>query len=164
MPTCHPAGRLEWIGIRPARREPLVAVPSATLQPGRGIAGDHFRPRSGSIREVTLIRHEHLAEIGAPLGEPPIDPARLRRNLAVSGIDLASLIGAQFSVGPVVLQATGPCSPCARMDEALGPGGRKAISGKGGITAIVLQGGTIQVGDRVESRRPTNETTVKRSG
>jgi hypothetical protein len=36
-------GRLAWIGLRPARRAPMVAVESAELRPGEGLLGDRWR-------------------------------------------------------------------------------------------------------------------------
>lgn len=144
------SGRLEWIGIRPARREPVVSVEQAVLEFGRGIVGDHYRPKRGGGREVTLVQYEHLAQIADRLQRNAVSPVLLRRNLAISGIDLAGLKDRQFRIGDVVLEGTGLCSPCSRMEEALGPGGRRAMSGRGGITAIVRQGGWIQLGDRVE--------------
>lgn len=153
-------GQLEWIGIRPARREPMLAVAQAELEPGRGIVGDHYRPKRSGRREVTLIQYEHLSQIADRIGREGIDPELLRRNLVVSGLDIAVLQGRQFRIGAVVFEATGPCSPCSRMDEALGPEGRKAMSGRGGITAIILEGGAIHIGDTVEPLSDGGETTA----
>jgi MOSC domain-containing protein YiiM len=155
----HAAGRLEWIGIRPARREPVLAVDRAVLVPGKGIAGDHFRQKRSVNREVTLIQHEDLAEIARRIERETVPPELLRRNLVVSGIEVARLEGIAFRIGRAVLRGTGPCSPCIRMDEVLGPLGRKAMSRRGGITAMILCGGEICVGDGVEPSPAGNDTT-----
>lgn len=78
-----------------------------------------------------------------------MDPKVLRRNLAVSGINLLALKDRRFRVGEVILAGSGTCEPCSRMEENLGPGGYQAMRGHGGITARVLEGGTIHVGDIV---------------
>ncbi len=88
--------------------------------------------------------------IGALLGRPTLEPALLRRNLVVRGVNLVSLKGLRFRIGEdVLLLATGPCEPCSKMDRALGEGGFHAMRGHGGITARVLLGGLLGVGDPV---------------
>ena len=73
----------------------------------------------------------------------------LRRNLLVSGINLASLRWSTFAVGEVVLRGTMPCDPCARMQELLGPGGYAAMFDMGGLCTAIVETGTIRVGDAV---------------
>lgn len=147
-------GRVEWIGLRPARREPLRPVGSVQATPGQGLAGDRFRGTAQSKRQVTLIQDEHLAAVAAILGRGRIDPGEVRRNIVVAGINLYALRHATFRVGDVLLEGTGICAPCARMEEALGPGGFNAMRGHGGITARVLQAGRVSVGDPVEVNEP----------
>jgi MOSC domain-containing protein YiiM len=143
------AGTLRWIGLRPAHRAPVIAVASAQLLAGAGIEGDHRAQRSGGKRQVTLIQHEHLPAIAALAGHDWVDPALLRRNLVVSGINLLALRDRTFRIGEVVLEGTGHCHPCSRMDEHLGCGGYNAMRGHGGITARILRGGLVCIDDEV---------------
>jgi MOSC domain-containing protein YiiM len=143
------AGRVAWIGVRPGRRSQVVAVDAVDAIAGRGLAGDHYA-HDGN-RQVTLIQAEHLAAIAALAGRDAVDPASFRRNIAVTGVNLLALKGRRFRIGTAVLEATGPCDPCSRMEEALGPGGLNAVRGHGGITARVAVGGAIRVGDPVQA-------------
>lgn len=151
-------GRLDWIGKRPEKKSPLMPCPSAIITPDEGILGDHYS-RSGGKRQVTLIQAEHLQTIGAILNRGSIDPGLTRRNLVVSGINLLSLMKQQVQIGPeVVLEITGNCHPCSRMEENLGDGGYAAMRGHGGVTARVIRGGTIQQGDAVRILEPKTQT------
>ena len=142
-------GSVTWIGLRPARREPVIPVQTAELTPEQGLIGAHYQSRTTSNRQITLIQAEHLIAIAACLGNGPIDPALLRRNIVVAGINLHALKGRAFQLGSATLLATGDCHPCSRMEEILGPGGYNAVRGHGGITARVLQGGRVSIGDPV---------------
>jgi MOSC domain-containing protein YiiM len=115
---------------------------------GAGLVGDHYQGGSGA-RGVTLIQFEHLPVVAALLGLKDIDPALLRRNLVICGINLAALKGCRLEVGAAILEGTGPCHPCSRMEEVLGAGGLNAMRGHGGLTARVLRGGEIRLGDVV---------------
>jgi MOSC domain-containing protein YiiM len=149
------AGRLEWIGLREAHRGEVLPASSTLAIAGRGLAGDHRAARaSRSRREVTLIQAEHLPVIAALAGREAIDPAWLRRNLVVSGISLLTLKGERFRIGEALLEGTGLCHPCSRMEVALGHGGYNAMRGHGGLTAIIIEGGTIAVGDPVHTCLP----------
>jgi len=151
LATLPQQGRLEWIGLRPARREPLLAVLEATAETDRHLTGDHARPKAGGKRQITLIQHEHLAAVAGFLGLPEaVGPGRLRRNLVVSGLNLLALKNRQVQLGDeVVLEITGECHPCSRMEEELGPGGYNAMRGHGGLTARIIRGGPLRVGDAV---------------
>ncbi|MCX6218192.1 MOSC domain-containing protein [Spirosoma sp.] len=141
-------GRVEWMGIRAQRREPLMVVDSIEVTEKRGILGDHYSGQSGN-RHVTLIQAEHLPVVAALTGRDVLDPALVRRNIVVSGINLLSLKDQKVQIGSTVLQITGQCHPCSKMETALGPGGYNAMRGHGGMTAKVLTGGEIRVGDEV---------------
>jgi len=164
------AGRLEAVLLRPARRSATLSLEHAEALPGRGLAGDRSAGRapvardmphgvagaSGSKRQVTLIQAEHLPVIAALVGRAEVPPALLRRNLVVSGLNLLAarlLFKDQrllLCIGDTVqLEITGPCEPCSRMEELLGPGGYNAMRGHGGVTARVISGGMVRVGDAV---------------
>ncbi len=148
--TLPQTGEVLWIGLRPGHRLPVQVVDGAEALPGNGLAGDRFRGRGEeSQRQVTLVQAEHLAAVGSFLGSDPIDPALLRRNIVVSGLNLLALKDKRFRIGDALLEYTGNCHPCSRMEETLGPGGYNAMRGHGGITARVVEGGLIRVGDSV---------------
>jgi MOSC domain-containing protein YiiM len=158
------AGRLQAIVLRPARQVCALSVDEAIAWTGRGLQGDRSAatpPRAGSLaeggkRQVTLIQAEHLPVIAALAAQAEVDALGLRRNLVVSGLNLLAArslfkdqplhlrIGAE-----VVLEITGPCDPCSRMEALLGPGGYNAMRGHGGLTARVRVGGRLNVGDAV---------------
>lgn len=147
--TLPQSGRLEWIGIRPARNQPVQVIDSAQLVVGSGIDGDRFKGNINSKRQVTLLQQEYLAVIASLLGQKEIDPRLLRRNLLISGINLNALKDQYFSIGEVVLKGTGFCHPCSKMEHQLGSGGYNALRGHGGITAKVITEGSIKLKDEV---------------
>lgn len=123
---------------------------------GQGLVGDRYRGRAsrsrrGPKRQVSLVAAEHLPIISGLVGRD-LDAALLRRNLVVRGIPLRALMRLRFSIGDVLLEGSGPCDPCSRMEELLGPGGYAAMQGMGGIVARVIEGGTMTIGDSVLSR------------
>ncbi|MBA1213498.1 MAG: MOSC domain-containing protein [Pseudomonas sp. PGPPP4] len=143
------SGEVRWIGVRPASRAPMVEIDAVEARRDAGLTGDHARPTPRNQRQVTLIQWEHLPVVAALIGKA-VAPADLRRNLAVAGINLFSLKNRRFRIGQAVLETTGWCQPCARLEERLGPGTFQAMRGHGGLTARVLESGIIRLGDRLE--------------
>ena len=143
-------GRLEWIGVRPRQREAMREVLQVHVHTDRGLDGDHRARKAGSRRQVTLIQREHLAVLAQLLDKPEVAPGLTRRNLVICGINLLALKDQAFSIGEVLLEGTGVCEPCSRMETNLGSGGYNAMRGHGGITARVVSGGVIRVGDALK--------------
>lgn len=145
MTTHAASGRVEWIGLREARRGAVRPVERARVELD-GLVGDH-RARPGK-RAVTLIQAEHLPVIAALAGmDGALVPERLRRNIVVSGINLLALRDAPMRVGRALLRGAGICAPCSRMTEELGSGGYNAVRGHGGLIAEVIEPGEVLLGD-----------------
>ena len=141
-------GKVEWISVRPEKRKAVKALTSVPVLE-HGLEGDHYAGRSGK-RSVTLIQKEHIDAMASLLHKEIIKPEDLRRNIVVSGINLLALKGRQFKIGTAVLEMTGLCHPCSRMEEALGEGGYNAVRGHGGINARVISPGLIKLKDKLE--------------
>ena len=160
-------GRLDAIWVRGQRRGAMHRLETAQAEVGRGILGDH---RSATLRldparrtrEITLIQAEHLPLVARWLGKTDLDAGLLRRNLVISGLNLLSM-RAPFADArllwqlgdEVLLRITGPCDPCSRMEALLGPGGYNAMRGHGGLTALLVRGGEIRVGDTLRPHTAT---------
>lgn len=145
-------GKVEWLSYRPGptSRKELVATDSIEVTEKKGIVGDRYKGTSRN-RQVTIIQAEHIEAMAKMLHKDSIDPALLRRNIVVSGINLLAFNDSTFQIGEVILKMTGYCHPCSRMEENLGTGGYNAMRGHGGITCMVIKGGTIKIGDVVKA-------------
>jgi MOSC domain-containing protein YiiM len=167
-------GRVERILLRGARGAAMQSPQTARALVDRGLEGDRASVpgrRAGGHRQVSLIQHEHLPLIARWSGHDTVDAAWLRRNLVVSGLNLLAA-RSPFADRPLVLAIgdtvqlllTGPCDPCSRMEQQLGPGGYNAMRGHGGMTAKVVCGGLIGVGDAVRVLQPDADQRTRRPG
>lgn len=152
------AGSLQAIYLRPARGLACVSTTTATAIAGRGLQGDRISTVAscnplGSNRQVTLLQAEHITVIAALMGKAHIDGALFRRNLVVAGINLLAAKSLfkdqtmQLTIGEVILEITGPCEPCSKMELALGKGAYNAMRGHGGVNARIIKGGQLTVGE-----------------
>lgn len=143
--------KLEAIWIKRARRGKMDPVQRAELIAGKGIVGN---ANQGGRRQVTIIEKEVWAERTAQVGAT-LDPSMRRANLMVSGIDLLKSRGRTLRIGECILEIAGETRPCERMEEAA-PGLRDAMRANwgGGAFAMIVKGGTINVGDVVEFYDP----------
>lgn len=147
MHTMPQVGEVVWIGVRPARREEMKSIKRVSASVETGLKGDRFNKKGK--RQVTLIQFEHLLAVSTIM-KMAVKPELVRRNIVVKGINLLALKDQRFQIGGAVLETTGSCHPCSRMEENLGEGGYNAMRGHGGITAIVIEDGIITVGDEVK--------------
>lgn len=129
----------------------MITAATVEARIGGGLTGDRFSGRRSDARAVTLIQHEHLGVIAALLGQEVVDPAWLRRNIVVSGLNLVAAKEVHLHLGEAIVEMTGLCHPCSKMETRLGPGAYNAMRGHGGITARVIRGGRISVGAPVRA-------------
>jgi uncharacterized protein YcbX len=170
--TIPQIGILEAIYARPARYMPCIGLQQSAAVKDIGLQEDRryleFISSNQSTvkisnRQVTLIQAEHIEVIAKLMRLAELDASLLRRNLVVSGINLLAikpLFKHQqhvLQIGEVMLEITGHCTPCSRMEKVLGPGGYNAMRGHGGVNAKVINGGLLKVGDAVKLRDLTQQ-------
>ena len=126
-------------------RDPMKEVNEANFITGQGMEGDRHLRSDGrrSNRQVLIMDSETLNQFD-------LSPGQVRENVTVEGLDFSSIsAGDKVSLGgDVILEVTGDCEPCARMDE-LRPGLKDEIDGKRGLLAFVEKGGVVSVGAEV---------------
>ncbi|HEY0947576.1 MAG TPA: MOSC domain-containing protein [Opitutaceae bacterium] len=127
---------------QPAAPHAIRAVERVECVTGYGLRGDRFFGYRPDYKgQVTFFSAEVFAELCATLRCPDADPAALRRNLLVRGVDLNTLIGREFELQGVRLRAMEECRPCHWMNEAIAPGAEDWLRGRGGLRCRVLSTG-----------------------
>lgn len=133
---------------------PLQEINVAQAVAGRGLVGDRYYFGRGSfnrpqfdphVRDVTLIAAEAIVTCNARLGTA-IDAAAFRRNIVISGGDLAALKGCRFRIGTAVLRVVRSAPPCRYISRMLGEDMMRGLKGVGGIRAVIEHGGEIKKG------------------
>lgn len=126
----------------------------STIQ-GCGIEGDRYCEGTGywtafgDVCEVTLISSEDLEHIEREIGIS-VGKGEHRRNIVTRGVSLEDLRGKRFRIGEAVLEYDRPRPPCRHVQELTEPGMTRALKGRGGICARVVQAGRIRARDDIE--------------
>jgi MOSC domain-containing protein YiiM len=124
---------------------PTTEVDEVKCVTQRGILGDRFyNSPEGHKGQVTFFSMEVFELMCLELGVSDRPPSVLRRNVFVRDIDLASLIGASFSLQGASFEGVQECRPCYWMDAAFGPGAEAFLMGRGGLRARVLSDGFLR--------------------
>jgi hypothetical protein len=146
------AGSVAGILTAPDAEEPLARVDMVEAVAGRGLRGDRYYDGRGTFSrpgrgyQLTLVEAEVLDEIDLPWEQA-------RRNIVTREIALNGLVGQRFTIGDVECIGRRLAEPCAHLEKLAGPGLLRPLVHRGGLRADILTGGTISVGDRIESDR-----------
>ncbi len=133
-------GTIDHLFIKPGHREDMIPVEAIHLVQHKGIEGDASFGRNK--RQILIISNELVEAYG-------LMPGDLRENITVSQLDVSAIPAkTRLSIGDVVLEVTGDCNPCARLEE-LRAGLMDEIHGNRGILARVLEPGIINVGQTI---------------
>lgn len=142
------SGRVEKLWLKTKSYGPMEAVEELRVVRRTGI--EHNADWGGK-RQVTILEKERWEAMMSALGDPDIDPSVRRANVLVSGCGLADSKHRVLRLGRVRIEIRGETRPCERMDQAH-PGLRRAMAGpwNGGAYGVILDHGTIRLGDPVE--------------
>ncbi|HWD58522.1 MAG TPA: MOSC domain-containing protein [Stellaceae bacterium] len=148
---------------------------SITLLAGLGVEGDAHMgvtvkhrsrvakdPTAPNLRQVHLVHAELMDELEAAGFR--IAPGAMGENVTTRGVDLLGLpAGTRLKIGGAALvEVTGLRNPCAQLNK-IAPGLMNAtldrdaegnLIRKAGIMGVVLAGGEIRPGDRIEVEWP----------
>ena len=135
-------GRVSQLFVAVAPRQPMREMQQVLAVANKGfqscIHGKH-----GSPRQVLLVDTETLAEFG-------LAPGVVKENVTTEGLGIGTLNpGEQLRIGEALLEVTGSCEPCHRMDE-IRMGLQRELEGRRGILCRVIKGGTVCRGDAIE--------------
>ncbi len=144
------------IAVAPSAKEQLYVVDEVEAIAGKGLRGDRYSEMKGAFQklkiepsqEVTLIETE---AIDAACAEHDLNLTHLdtRRNLLTEGVALNDLVEKTFRVGDVTLRGIKLCPPCKYLERLTVAGVEKALWGRGGLRAQIVEGGTLRVGDLI---------------
>lgn len=143
----QPAATVAALHIAPGSRLEMKSRAEVEIRTGGGIVGDRYE--NSRHRHVTVQSSTQLAQAAERLGAP-IDPAGTRRNITISTGDVPLKPGTRWSIGGVELEVVRVAAPCKLLEDDLGPGARRALSGLAGVVCRVLTGGPVALGDPVE--------------
>lgn len=144
-------GTVTAIHIASEYGKPVEAVPEIEAVAGKGLVGDRY---FGTRRQVTLVATGELDAAAEELGAARIDDGATRRNITVDLSSLPRTHGARIEIGDAALEVWRDCAPCEVMETAVGPGARLALRDRAGVSASVVVGGLIRVGDAVRLIQP----------
>jgi len=130
---------------RSADEHPNLEVSQVECVAGRGIRGDRFFDFKEDYKgQITFFSLEGLEALRRELSLAAVHPAATRRNTLVTGVDLNTLVGAEFEIQGLRFAGAEQCKPCHWMNSALGPGAEDWLQGRGGLRGRILSTGVLR--------------------
>ena len=167
MDVFAPPGQVLEIWVASRAAAPMRRLATVEAVAGRGLAGDRYALGGGTWaqypdleKQVTLIDRDDVAAVARETGAV-LTPGDTRRNLVTTGLDLPTLVGRWFTVGPVLLFGAKRCPPCTHLERLTGVRLVKALAHRGGINAAVFASGPIAEGAPV---RPLTDAEAANRG
>ena len=143
---------------KPPGEYPVLAVGGIECVAGEGIKGDrYFGFKKEYKGQITFFEEEVYKDLCSRLNVYHRGPESFRRNVITRGTRLNDLIGIEFEIQGVRFFGKEECKPCSWMDHAFAPGAEEALKGRGGLRALILSNGMIQI-----SRPPVAITSERR--
>lgn len=138
---------------------PMCARSEVRAFPGKGLEGDRYFLGIGTFSphpqkpdyEVTLVETEKIEAFARESGLP-FTAFHARRNLVTAGVDLNTLAGKEFFVGPVRIRGVRLCEPCNYLAKTTFSEVLRGLVHKGGLRAQIVSEGVIRTGDAVVIR------------
>lgn len=130
---------------QPAGMAPVTEVPQVECVTGKGLVGDRFFGWKDDYKgQITFFEHEQYERLCEKLKVTGVPPSAFRRNIITRGVDLNTLIGAEFEVQGVRFLGMQECTPCYWMNQAFAEGAEEALKGHGGLRAKILSDGILR--------------------
>ena len=137
-------GKLIGIARATHVRDDMEELDATEVTQAAGVEGD----RRGAVKgaQVTVLAKEDWEAACAELGTS-LPWVTRRSNFLVEGVALPHVVGAEFSIGDVVLIVREETNPCSMMEKAKS-GLREALTPdwRGGIRCDVVKGGKLSLG------------------
>ena len=130
---------------------------SVNVEANKGIVGDRYYSGKGTFSkklfgnrksEITFIAAEEIDTFNASQGES-LGYGDVRRNIVTRGVDLAILIGKEFSIGDAKFLGIEHCEPCKHLAATVN---KKVLPhlAHTGLRAAILSSGTIKKDQAVD--------------
>lgn len=146
------AGEVYEIYIAEAGKSPVLQS-SISAEANRGLVGDRYYNGTGTFSnklikkrksELTFIAAEEIDAFNAASGES-LGYGDARRNVITRGVELASLIGKEFSIGSARFLGIEHCEPCSHLASTVNSKVLPHLVHTG-LRAAILESGTLEPG------------------